>query len=213
MPGRIGRFLALTGAAIGAADARFCGIADAVLPDDARAAVLDAIRARQWTGDAPGDRAALSRLLAERTVRDLPAGDARRNFDRIDELMAGDDLGEIAVRLHGVIAQHDDAWLVKAATTFAHGSPTTAALAFELQRRVRQLSLADVFRPEYDVSLGCCAHADLAEGIRALLIDKDKTPRWNPASLAEVTPALVEDHFRSRYQGAHPLAGLDTQRA
>lgn len=213
MPGGLGRFLALTGTAIDAADARFCGLADAIIPDDARTGVFDAIRARRWTGHAPDDRAELSRLLAERSVRDLPAGSARRNFDRIDELMAGNDLHEIATRLHGVAAPNDDAWLVKAAAAFAHGSPTTAALAFELQRRVRQLSLADVFRLEYNAALGCCAHANLVEGIRALLIDKDRTPHWNPASLAEVTPALVEDHLRPRYEGAHPLAALGAPHA
>ncbi len=210
MPGRLGRFLALTGAAIGASDARFCGLADVVVADDARPAVLDAIRARRWAGRPVDDRAALSGLLAEHRLDAVPPGDLQRQLDRIEAMMAGDDLRAIAARLRA--EQHsDDPWLARAAATFAHGSPTSAALGFELQRRV-PAALADVFRLEYDASLGCCAHADLSEGIRALLIDKDRTPRWRPASLDEVTPALIEDHLRPRYRGAHPLAALGATR-
>ena len=78
----------------------------------------------------------------------------------------------------------------------------------ELQRRCRHLSLADVFRLEYDAACGCAVHTDFAEGVRALLIDKDKAPRWQPATLAAVTPAWVAEHLKPRHTGAHPLADL-----
>jgi enoyl-CoA hydratase/carnithine racemase len=207
MPGRVGLFLGLTGAVIDAADALFCGLADVAIAADRRAEVLAALQAVPWTGVARDDRAALSRQLARYAVRELPASTVRRHLDLINELLAGDDLREMAARLGEL--RSDDAWLTKAVATFANGSPTSAALAFELRRRVRHLSLADVFRLEYNVSLGCCAHADLVEGIRALLIDKDRKPRWSPASIDEVTPGLIEDHFRSRFTTPHPLAGLE----
>jgi hypothetical protein len=44
--------------------------------------------------------------------------------------------------------------------------------------------------------------------VRALLIDKDRTPKWQPATLQGVTPALIAEHFKPRYGGAHPLADL-----
>ena len=208
MPGRVGLFLGLTGAVIDAADALFCGLADVAIAADRRAEVLAALQAMPWTGVARDDRAALSRQLARYAVRELPASTVRRHLDLINELLAGDDLREMAARLGEL--RSDDAWLTKAVATFANGSPTSAALAFELRRRVRHLSLADVFRLEYNVSLGCCAHADFVEGIRALLIDKDRKPRWSPASIGEVTPALIEDHFRARFTTPHPLAGLES---
>ncbi len=70
------------------------------------------------------------------------------------------------------------------------------------------MSLAEVFRLEYRASLGCCAHKDFAEGIRALLIDKDRNPKWSPATLAEITPEFIEDHLRMRGDMPAELASL-----
>ena len=120
--------------------------------------------------------------------------------------MAGEDLLDIDTRLRSL--QTDDPWLAGAAAAYARGCPTSAALAFALWQRCLHLSLADVFRLEYTVSLGCCAHPNFAEGVRALLVDKDRNPRWSPAHLAEVSPAWVQAHFQPRHTGTHPLASL-----
>ncbi|HEY2256157.1 MAG TPA: enoyl-CoA hydratase/isomerase family protein, partial [Variovorax sp.] len=77
-----------------------------------------------------------------------------------------------------------------------------------LWQRVHRMSLAEVFRLEYRASLGCCAHHDFAEGIRALLVDKDRNPKWQPATLEEITPAFVADHLRPRGEMAPELASL-----
>ena len=108
--------------------------------------------------------------------------------------MAGDDLLDIGKRLRKL--QSEDPWLQTAAKTFAKGAPSSAALSFALWQRVHRMSLAEVFRLEYWASLGCCAHQDFAEGIRAVLVDKDRNPKWNPATLEEITPAFIEDHLR-----------------
>src|SRR5690606_37422625 len=119
------------------------------------------------------------------------------HFDRINTVIGHDGLADIATRL-AALATDSDPWLAQAATTFLKGSPTSAALGLELQRRARLLSLAETFRLELQASVGCCAHPDFAEGVRALLVDKDKKPRWQPATLAEVTPEWIEDHLRPR---------------
>ncbi len=207
MPGRVGLFLALTGAPLNAADALFCGLADFHLPADSRDPVLEAIAAARWSDDAAENRAALSRLLAGQVAGEPAPSRVRTHFDTINTLMAGEDLHDIAQRLRHL--QSDDPWLMSAAAGFAKGSPTSAALAFALWQRVPRLSLAEVFRLEYRASLGCCAHGDFAEGIRALLIDKDRHPRWNPASLEHVSPELIEEHFAPRFAAPHPLAALN----
>lgn len=209
MPGKVGLFLALTGAELNAADALYCGLANFHASAESRADVRAAIGASRWSDSSRENRDTLSRLLEDVALHSLSESNVERHFDVINTLVAGDHLGDVAARLRN--SQSDDPWLATAASTFAKGSPTSAAIAFELSRRVRDLSLADVFRLEYDVSLGCCAHADFVEGVRALLIEKDKKPRWHPASIEEVTRDLVEAHFQRRFEGAHPLADLETR--
>jgi len=207
MPGRVGLFLALTAAPLNAADAIFCGLADLMVPQENKARVLTAIAAAGWRGETAHDRAELSRLLAQAGEgAELPPSKVREHFDSINALLAGDDLHDIARRLREL--QSDDPWLQNAAKTFIKGAPSSAALAFALWQRVHRMSLAEVFRLEYQASLGCCAHKDFAEGIRALLVDKDRNPKWSPATLEEITPAFIEDHLRAR--GAMPpqLAAL-----
>ncbi|MEO5793664.1 MAG: enoyl-CoA hydratase/isomerase family protein [Rhodoferax sp.] len=207
MPGRVGLFLALTGAPLNAADALFCGLADHALSHADKGALLEALAQASWTLNAQHNHAHLSRLLAQQAAAaPLPASQVRTHFDQIEQLVAGEDLMQIDTRLRSL--QTDDPWLAGAAALYTQGCPTSAALAFALWQRCLHLSLADVFRLEYQVSLGCCAHPNLREGVRALLVDKDRNPRWTPARLEDVTPAWVEAHFRPRHQGAHPLASL-----
>lgn len=207
LPGHSGLFLALTGAPLNAADARLAGLADTVLPHESLPAVLEALSTERWIGDRASDDAHLSQLLARFATNDLPASNLAAHQARIDALIGDDGLSEIAPRL-AALAGDPDPWLAQAGATFTHGSPTSAALSFEIQRRARNLALADVFRLEYRASVGCCVHHDFAEGVRALLIDKDKQPRWQPATLAEVSPEAIEDHLRPRFTGPHPLSDL-----
>lgn len=206
MPGRVGLFLALTGAPLNAADALFCGLADHALPHTDKAAVLQALAQAPWTQDVQANRAGLSRLLAQHTAAALPASPVRAHFDQIQQLVAGEDLHDIDTRLRSL--HTDDPWLAGAVAAYTQGCPTSAALAWTLWQRCLHLSLADVFRLEHTVSLGCCAHPNFAEGVRALLVDKDRQPRWVPERLADVTPAWIDAHFQALHPGVHPLASL-----
>jgi enoyl-CoA hydratase/carnithine racemase len=206
MPGRVGLFLALTAAPLNAADTLFCGLADVCIDHARKADVMQAISATSWAADAQANRATLSKLLDGFAVSSLPTSLVREHFDRVNQLMAGEELAVIDQRLRTL--QTDVPWLATAASTYTKGSPTSAAISFALWQRVPRMSLAEVFRVEYNVSLACCAHPDFPEGTRALLVDKDRNPRWQPALLAEVTPAIIEDHFVPRYEGVHPLADL-----
>ena len=208
MPGRLGLFLALTAAPLNAADALAAGIADAFVPQAGKATVLQAIAATEWTGDPTADRTRLTALLrAAGEGASRPESLVERHAEAIDDLMAGTALADIAPRLRAL--QSDDPWLQAAAASFARGSPTSAALAFALRERAEGRSLGEVLQLEYRAALGCCAHADFPEGIRALLIEKDRRPRWQPARLEDVTEALVEDHLRPRGELPERLAALD----
>lgn len=208
MPGRTGAFLALTGASINAADARFAGLADFVAPHERYADLLATIAATPWSGERETDGARLSHLL-EALGRDveLPASPLRTHFDHINATIGHDRILDLAPRL-AALASDADPWLAQAGAAFAKGSPTSAVLGLEMQRRARHLSLAETFRLELQASVGCCVHPDFPEGVRALLVDKDKRPHWQPATLDEVSSAWIEDHLKPRFAGVHPLADL-----
>ena len=201
-PGRSGLFLALTGAPLNASDACFAGLADIQLRQQDHGAVLEAIAGAYWSGTRADDAARLSHLLEARADGiERPNSPLRSLVDRIAAVIGNDRLEDIAPRLLA-LADDDDPWLANAAAAFAKGSPTSARLSIEMQRRAKHLSLADVFRLEYQASVGCCTHGDFAEGVRALLIDKDKAPRWRPAP-ADIAPLMAV-----RFEGEHPLADL-----
>ena len=207
-PGRSGLFLALTGAPLNASDAVFAGLADFTLRHDDHGAMIEAIAAEAWIGRRDDDAARLSHLLeAHAAGAEAPESPLRRHLDRIDTVIGHDRLADIAPRLLA-LADDADAWLANAAAAFAKGAPSSARLAIEMQRRAKRLSLADVFRLEYQASVGCCVHGDFAEDVRALLVDKDKAPRWHPAARDEADDALVSALLAPRFDGAHPLADL-----
>jgi len=103
-------------------------------------------------------------------------------------------------KLHGIIkglqeAAAVDDWFARPLENLQQGSPTAAAVTLEYLRRCRLLGLAQVLELDLVVAKQCLRHPDFPEGVRALLIDKDKSPRWSPADPEAVTAALVEEFF------------------
>ncbi len=206
-PGRTGLFLALTGTSINAADALFAGLADRFISQDRYDAVLESLRQVDWsTSDAYREINSLLRKLEAESRNSLPASPLREHFDLVQELTDGDTLDDVVARITGY--QGDDKWLQRAAQTLAAGCPTSIRLIDEQLGRGRQLSLREVFQMELTLACNCVRYPNFAEGVRALLIDKDKSPRFEPATLAEVTDELVEAHFIPPWSGPHPLADL-----
>lgn len=206
-PGKSGLFLALTAAQLGAGDALFAGLGDFHIAQARKASVMARLLAQDWRAEQSADAAMLTDLLREHTEPLAAPGPLRSHFDTIEALCGHTDPARIVAGITGL--RSEDPWLLRAAQTLAHGSPSTAALSIALQRRLQRCSLAEVFRAELVASLVCGARPDLAEGIRALLIDKDRKPRWQPAAFSAVTPEWVEGYFASPWsRDSHPLADL-----
>jgi enoyl-CoA hydratase/carnithine racemase len=222
MPGKLGAFLALTGAMMNANDARFVGLADYCIAQGRKEVLMAALQAQAWSEQSHDNHAALDHLLlqhedaadssAEPAVAASPVfapSVLRHYFDLINGVCRAPTVADMVaaiLRLHS-----DDPWLQKAVRTLAAGAPASAWLALALQKRVRHLSLAEVFRLEFVVSLHCAARPDFVEGIRALIIEKDQQPHWQPARLEQVTAAWVEGFFHDPWPSAqHPLADLGT---
>jgi enoyl-CoA hydratase/carnithine racemase len=205
-PDNGGLFLALTGAPLGTGDAIHAGLADIQLPSDSRPALDDALLGAAWSDDTTANAAELTRVLARFAVVS-EAGPLQRHAAIIRQACAARELGDVVAAIRAL--PDDDPWLATARQTLDAGAPGSARLAFELQRRAGALSLADTFRLEYVVSLHCAAHGDFAEGIRALLIDKDRTPHWHPATLADATAAWADTFFVAPWAAmSHPLDDL-----
>ena len=112
--------------------------------------------------------------------------------DWIDECYAGDTVADIVAALRG----HDAGPANDAANLIATRSPIALSVTLEAVRRAAKLdTLEDVLRQDYRVSCASLRSHDLVEGIRAQLVDKDRNPKWSPASLAAVTTADVEAYF------------------
>lgn len=209
LPAGIGLFLALTGAHLGASDCRHLGLANYVAASGCWPTLMARIQAETWEPSRTRNDDLLHRILVSLHPADLPAGPLQTHYAAIQDWCLSPDLDTVGANL-AALAAHDDPWLKRAGSTFTAGSPGSARLCFALLRRTRHLSLADAFRQEYIVSLQCGVQGDFQEGIRALLIDKDKKPAWRPASLSEAGEAWVDRFFVPSWPSdtRHPLADL-----
>ncbi|MFE2865302.1 enoyl-CoA hydratase/isomerase family protein [Embleya sp. NPDC059259] len=186
-PGESGTHLALTGSAIGPGDAITCGLADHFVPSHRLDAMLDALA----TGE-PAD------VLA-RFAEPAPTGELAERRAWIDACYAGDSVEEILDRLD----HSGDPAAGQAAEQIRAKSPTALKVTLASLRRARELgSLEAVLAQEYRVSSAALRTPDLAEGIRAQVIDKDRAPRWSPPTLDAVQPEDVARFFRAPAEGA-----------
>ncbi|TGG91158.1 enoyl-CoA hydratase/isomerase family protein [Natronospirillum operosum] len=213
MPGHSGRFVALTAAHLNASDALFAGLADRFIPHGAHERVLQAMRDEHWSGDPHQDQARLDRLLRGYSHlgnagirKQLPASPLRQHLDRINDLV---DHPTLAETVHAICGLTDnDPWLQQAAANLRQGSPTAAHVINHQLQRARHWSLAEVFRAELELAVNCCRLGEFQEGVRALLIDKDKQPRWRYPDVESVEQQFVDAHFEPLPQ-PNPLADLE----
>lgn len=207
LPGKLGLFLGLTASGINARDALDLNLADRFLRDDQQELLLEGLVQLNWQEQAPAQLTSLLRALEQQARADLPHAQWLPRRERIDNLL---DTADLPAAWHALSALQDDAdpLLARAAKTLADGCPLTAHLVWEQIRRARHLSLGEVFRMEYAMSMNCCRHPEFPEGVRARLIDKDQAPRWHWPDVAQIPAAVVAAHFEPVWDGAHPLADL-----
>ena len=201
-PGHVGEWLALTGDTIGAGDAIAFGLADGCLPLDAQAAVWEALGAQTFA-----DGAAVQAFVAAKMI----ASDAQLKGVRgdIDQYFALSGVPAIVAALEAA----DSEWARATAATLRKRSPLMLHVVLEQIRRARGMDLASDLRMERDMVRHCFflrpGASETVEGIRALAVDKDHSPRWNPARIEDVSPELVASFFVSPWPAhAHPLAAL-----
>ncbi len=179
--GELGTYLALTGARMTGSDAIQAGLSGSFVPSNR----LDALKARLIaTGDERVDDIIedfeepipISTLAVERAKINRWFG-----FDTVEEIIAA-------------LSSTTDPLAQKIKADLAQKSPLALKTTLAALRRARRLgSLEEALNFEYRLAVRMFEHGEFPEGIRALLVDKDKTPKWNPPTLAAVTDAMIAD--------------------
>ena len=189
LPGQTGMWLGLTGARLGTADAVACGICDVYAPTHAMGELIDALGRVHAGGREPLE--ALDRTLG--AFARVPEGETvlDRHRERIDRCFGA---GSVEAVLAALDAEGDD-WSAEQRAAILGKSPTSTRIAFRQIREGARLSFEDCMRLEYRLARYCMTHHDFYEGVRAVIIDKDNRPRWQPASLAEATDVFVAEAF------------------
>jgi len=206
-PGHTGEWLALTGETLGATAALTLGLADVCFDASQLPSAWEALAQLDF------DRAtAIDSWIAMYSVADSAYSTGARS--QIDQYFGLDSAAAMVQALEAA----DDEWAQRTAATLRQRSPLMLQVTLEQIRRARTLSLADDLRMERDMVRHCFAprhlgrsasQSETVEGIRALAVDKDNTPHWNPARIEDVTPAMVAPFFTSPWTPeAHPLREL-----
>jgi enoyl-CoA hydratase len=193
-PGRIGRYLGLTGARLDAADALYCGLATHFVARDRVDAFCGALAGTAWQAGRERDQveALLGAFAADPGAAPLAA-----LRPAIDLCFAADTVGAILAALARLAAATgpDAEWAAATAAGLAAKSPTSLAVTLRQLTLGREFDLDEALTLEYRLTQHFMAAHDFYEGVRALLIDKDQQPKWRPATLAEVDEAAVEAYF------------------
>lgn len=194
MPGRTGLFLGLTGARMNGADALFLGLADRFISHELKGEVVTALQAADWQqADAEAVVNRVLRQFEQASTAVKPESPVREHLDVINRLTDGDSLQQIVAQLKD--AGEGSEWLQKATRSLDGASPTSQAVFWQHLKLARHMSLTEVFALELGLSLKCLSKGEFAEGVRALLIDKDQQPRWRYPALNDIDPVWIDDYF------------------
>src|SRR4051812_19252590 len=188
LPGRTGQFLALTGARLDGAECFALGLATHYIPSD-RLADAKARITR--------DPAKIESILEQASVAP-PEARILANRPAIDRLFASDRFEEILEAL----GQDGSDWALKEFATLRSKSPQACKVTLRLLHDgARMHDFGDEMRQEYAVATRVVQRHDFVEGVRALLVDKDNEPRWNPQSPEGVSEHMIDTIFAPMPQG------------
>lgn len=181
MPGELGIYLALTGARMSGLDCLYANLAEVYIPSARRHAELVEALAG---GESPVR--AIRRLHEHQGLAEL--ADQRQ---LIDHCFSGEAVEEIIERL----SEQDGEWAAKTREAMLRMSPLAMKITLRELRRGKQLTFENCMTMEYRISQRIAKAHDFREGVRAVLVDKDRKPRWNPARLEDVSDEQVEAFF------------------
>jgi hypothetical protein len=177
---------------------------------ESRAGFLTGLTQLAWRIGAPQDNnEVLDRYLGQQAYSgEMPASDVGAvNVDSIE-------LSDLSACVDSILALDGTSkWMDRGAANLRAGCPITAGIIFKQLSLGPMMDLAECFMTELAVANNCLSRPDFAEGVRALLIDKDLSPQWTVAQIADLPQSLVDEHFVGYWEaegGPHPLEDLPT---
>jgi enoyl-CoA hydratase len=182
LPGRTGEFLALTGARIDGAECVALGLSTHYVPGERLDELKQALIANP---------AEIDRLVAE-FAEAPPEARIIGNRNKIDRLFAADRYEDVLAALKADGSE----WAQKELATLATKSPQTCKVSLRLLAQGRDhVDFAEEMKVEYRVAAHICQRHDFIEGVRALIVDKDNSPKWDPPTPEGVTDHLLDQIF------------------
>lgn len=186
-PGQTGIYLGLTGARIKSADAAYLDLITHYVPTERMPELIDCITTNFLGANATQVIENLIHTAAH------PAGDAELAAHRndIDYCFKQDGMEEIL----NALTQRDTEWCSNVKKTLLTKSPTSLKVTLRELRNGKQLNFDQCLQMEYRMVQRFLTGHDFYEGVRAVLVDKDQTPKWQPAELSTVTKEMVDAYF------------------
>ncbi|MEZ5706241.1 MAG: enoyl-CoA hydratase/isomerase family protein [Burkholderiaceae bacterium] len=202
-PGHLGEYLALTGRTINGVEAMAADLADEQMDSGRLAGLWESLGTTPYESGEAVERWCLTYAQKNLERAQLPLA-------RIDQVFG---LESVSLMLGALEADGSD-WSLETLAVLSKRSPLMLCVVLEQIRKARGLGLAEDLRMERDMVYHCFhmrkgAASETVEGIRALAVDKDHQPRWNPAKLEDVGRETVAAFFESPWQADnHPLRAL-----
>lgn len=209
VPGSVGRYLGVTGVHMNAGDALYCRLADVCLPHAALGKLESTLASMRWSEDHFADIRNAVQPLAMKRRPDTSLVALRW---AIDVHFSCTDIAAVMASLKAEPRPGYGAWARETLALMATRSPLMMAVAARQLQRGGELDLADCFRMELGMARHCVVQPDFKEGVRAVLVDKDKAARWSPARIEDVTEEMIERFFVSPWiASAHPFVALEAE--
>jgi enoyl-CoA hydratase/carnithine racemase len=209
-PGHVGTYLGLTGHAADGAQAIAFGLADVLLASSEMPALWADLALQRWTSVHDAERWLAKRLASVHQTPETESSETQALMVNVETYFS---LPRVK-HMVDALEQAGEPWAKKTAKELRRRSPLMLHVTLEQLKRSRGRALADVLRMERGMVHQCFylrpgAQSETVEGIRALVVDKDYAPKWNPAHIDQVKPPMINAFFDSPWEASeHPLRDL-----